>query len=157
MSGYFTPGMSTVKGNELSGDSRTPVDTALPNGESPQSGGIIPGTLPCPDGNIGVTAFAGGGQTDATQLDYGAATVTVVATDDDSVKLPYAYPGAVCAIWNADSAQDTTVYGRGTDTINSVATATGVSQGEGTKALYIGVAGTGDGTDAGNWMRILSA
>lgn len=158
MSGYFVDNsMPLVTGALLSGDSRVPVDTMISGGSSPQSGGMVPGTLPAPPVQIGLTALVGGAKAGATQLGYGANTVTVVATDGDSVLMPYAYPGAVVVVVNADSGQDIRAYGRGTDTINGVATATGNLQGEGTTAIYVGVAGIGDGTDAGEWYRVLSA
>lgn len=157
MAGYFTNGMNTIQGDDLTGSSRVPVDTNASGGSSPQSGGMIPGTLPCPSSQVGLTALAGGAKSGATQLGYGLNTVTVVVTDGDSVLLPYAYPGAQCVISNEDAGQDIRAFGKGTDTISAVATGTGNLQGEQTVAIYYGTSGTGDGTDAGTWRRLLTA
>jgi hypothetical protein len=102
--------------------------------------------------NAGVTARAGGGQANATQLTGNIATVTTVATAADSVKLPLGRAGAVFAMWNT-TATSMTVYGAGTDTINGIATATGVAQAGGTKAVYFC---TSD-APAASWFRVLSA
>lgn len=99
-----------------------------------------------------LTAFAGGGQTNATQLAATNNNVTVVATIADSIKLPLAVAGLSIRVRN-NAANATTVYGAGTDTINGVATATGVSQPATTSALYFCVTSA----PAGKWFRILSA
>lgn len=166
MGGIVTTNLTSVTGASLASAStlalidssaRLAVDTGITGGGSPQTAAIIPGTLPAPATQRTLTALAGGAKAGATQLGYGVNAVTVVATDGDSVLMPYAFPGAVCFIANNDAGQDIRAYGKGTDTINGVATATGNLQGEGTGALYIGTAGTGDGTDAGAWQRILTA
>jgi hypothetical protein len=56
-----------------------------------------------------LTALAGGGQPGATQLAYGDNEVDTVVTNNDSVQLPLALPGAVCDIYNA-SAQTLSIY-----------------------------------------------
>lgn len=166
MGGIVTTNMTAITGASLASASslagldssaRAAVDSGLAAGGSPQTGAIIPGTQPAPATSRGLTALAGGAKSGATQLTYGVNTVTVVATDGDSVLMPYAFPGAVCIVANNDAGQDIRAYGRGTDTINGVATATGNLQGEGTVAIYVGTTGTGDGTDAGAWMRCLTA
>lgn len=154
--GYFTNGMVTPTGANLSGNSRIPVDTGLSGGESPQSGGIIPGTLPCPDDQLGLTAQADGTKANATALGYGINTLTTVAGAADSVLLPYAYPGAVVVIANT-VATAIQVFGKGTDTVDGVATATGIDQAASARAIYFGVAGAGDGSDAGAWLSIGAA
>jgi len=75
-----------------------------------------------------ITAFAGGGQTDATQLTAGFNRVTVVATAADSVKLPAAVAGLEVIIFNADSTDACDVFpasgdnlGAGVDTAASLA------------------------------------
>lgn len=155
--GYFTEGAPVISGAYLSAASCIPVDTGLAGGASPVFGGIIPGTLPAPATQIGLTALAGGAKAGATQLGYGINTVTVVATAADSVLLPYAFPGAMCFVKNADAADSMTVFGKGTDTIDAVATATGNAQAAGKGKLYYGTAGSGDGTDAGAWVTLLGA
>jgi hypothetical protein len=109
----------------------------------------IAGDVTCTDG---ITAFAGGGQTSATQLTACHNNVTTVATIADSVKLPLAVAGARVYIRN-NAANATQVFGAGTDTINGVATATGVSQAATTSAIYFAVTSA----PAGKWFRVLSA
>ena len=100
-----------------------------------------------------VTAAAGGGQTNATQLTGVMANVTVVATAADSVKLPLAQAGMGFMLQNSDAADSMQVFGAGTDTINGVATATGVAQAAGKSALYFATTSA----PAGKWFRVLSA
>ncbi len=101
----------------------------------------------------GLTAHAGGTQAAGLALD-GSKTVhvvTVVATDADSILLPLALgEGAVHYVYNADAGQDLQVFGSGTDTIDGVATATGIPQGEGKTFVYVDYA-------AGKWFSIKGA
>jgi hypothetical protein len=96
-----------------------------------------------------VTAFAGGGQGSATPLTKLINRVSTVATQGDSVRLPASAAGLAITIINA-GAQAMQVFGAGTDTINGVATATGVSQGINTTAVY-------ECTAAGNWIVPVTA
>ncbi len=153
---YVDNTMPTVHGNELTGSSRVPVDTALSGGASPQSGGMIPGTLPAPATQIGLTAAADGLKGDATQLGYGVNTVTTVAGAADSMLMPYAFPGAVVVLSN-DGGNSTTIFGKGTDTIDGVATGTGNALADAARGVFYGTAGTGDGSDAGNWVSAKAA
>lgn len=98
----------------------------------------------------GITAAAGGGQTNATVLTTPLNRVTTVATAADSVKLPPAKAGLVVILVNGDAADAMQVFGSGTDTIDGVATATGVSQAAAKSAIYVC-------TVDGAWNRILSA
>lgn len=91
----------------------------------------------------GVTALAGGGQTGATPLTAMTSRVTTVATQGDSVALPAALLGFEITVIN-QGANPMQVFGAGTDTINGIATATGISQGIKTIATYIC-------SVAGNW------
>jgi hypothetical protein len=75
----------------------------------------------------GLTAFAGGGQTNATQIAGQTARVTTVATVGDSVMLPQALPGLELMVIN-DTANAMNVFGFGSDTIDKLAAATAVSQ-----------------------------
>lgn len=101
----------------------------------------------------GITAFAGGGQGSATALTGIVNSVDTVATAADSVKLPApTYAGQMVIIVNT-TANACQVFGSGTDTINAVATATGVSQAAGKTAMYVA---TTTGT-AAKWWRNLSA
>lgn len=86
-----------------------------------------------------ITAFAGGGQTSATQLDSGFNRVTVVATANDSVKLPACVSGQrntgpsgstarpssntlgmMIVVTNADAADSMNVYPQTGDAINAL-------------------------------------
>lgn len=101
----------------------------------------------------GITAHAGGGQASATLLTANINDVGTVATAADSVKLPPpTIPGQIIVVAN-NGANAMQVFGSGTDTINGVATATGVSQPAGKHAFYVSE-GVGAGT---NWLRNLSA
>lgn len=99
-----------------------------------------------------ITAFAGGGQANATQLSATNNNIATVATAADSIKLPLAKPGLVLRIRNS-GANSMQVFGSGTDTINGVATATGVAQAAGTSAEYFCI----KAAPAGTWFRNLSA
>jgi len=153
MAGYFVPGFPVIHGDSLSGSSGIPVDTGLSGGTSPQSGQIIPGTLPAPSSQQDLVALAGGGKTGATALGYGVNTVATSATAANSVLLPYAFPGSVVFVNNA-GAQTIQVFGKGTDLVDAIASATGVDQDAAERAWYIGIAGTGDGSDAGAWLSM---
>lgn len=72
-----------------------------------------------------ITARAGGTKALATPLIAGVNRITVCATNADSVLLPQALKGAQCVVIN-DGAANAQVFGQGTDTIDAVATATGV-------------------------------
>lgn len=97
-----------------------------------------------------LTARAGGGQASATVLTDSISHVVTVATAADSVKLPPAVVGTFRIVINAHAANAIQVFGDGTDTINDVAAATGVSQAALKTAMYICPV-------AGKWFRILSA
>ena len=106
--------------------------------------------------NAAVASAAGGGQTNATALAATANIVTTVASANDSVKLPLAQKGMKILVHNGHASNSMQVFGAGVDTINGVATATGVAQAAGKSALYYAVA-DGDGTAVGAWFRVLSA
>lgn len=84
-----------------------------------------------------VTAHAGGTKAAAYQLPANVAAIEVdtVASDNDSVLLPQAKAGTVIAVFNA-GAHTLGIYGKGTDTINSVATATQYSLATTVSALF---------------------
>lgn len=106
--------------------------------------------------NAAVASAAGGGQTNATALAATANIVTTVASANDSVKLPLAKKGMRIFVYNAHATNSMQVFGSGVDTINAVATATGVAQAAGKGATYYAVA-DGDGTTVGAWFRQLGA
>lgn len=100
-----------------------------------------------------ITAKAGGTKAAATALTAAKCQISVCATNGDSVLLPPGYPGLEISIFNAGVA-DAQVFGAGNDTINGIATATGVTQATGKSAVYTCynvVAGVGQ------WGRNLSA
>lgn len=96
-----------------------------------------------------LTAHAGGTQAAALALTANFNNVTTVATAADSVRLPTSVAGMQVTIAN-NGASSMQVYGAGTDTINSVATATGVPQAIGTVVTYFAAV-------AGNWVASLSS
>lgn len=96
----------------------------------------------------GFVALAGGGQTGATQLFGTIARVVTVATAADSVMLP-ASNGQPIFLIN-QTATSMQVFGQVGDTINDVATATGVAQAAGKSAMYCSPA-------PGAWYRNLGA
>lgn len=101
----------------------------------------------------GLTAHAGGTQAAALAL---TATkiihnVTVVGTDADSVKLPAATgSGSIHIIKNSDAAQSLQLYGASTETIDGVASATGIAVAAGKAVIVLDIA-------AGAWVSLLGA
>lgn len=91
-----------------------------------------------------LTAFAGGGRTNATALGYGINRISVCATAADSVQLPAWIPGAEVIVVN-DGAAAAQVFGKtgSTDTIDGIATATGVPLTNATRCAYYGDSATG--------------
>lgn len=84
-----------------------------------------------------LTAHASGGQASATQLASMFNTVSTVATAGDSVQLPVSQPGlSVCV--NNTSANPMQVFAQNgsSDTINTIAGSTGVSQMAGSQVWY---------------------
>jgi hypothetical protein len=82
-----------------------------------------------------ITAFPGGGQTNATPLVVELNRITTVATAGDSVKLPTSAAGLTIFIVNHTN-NSVQVFGAGTDRIDDVATATGVNQMPNSTVLY---------------------
>ena len=107
-------------------------------------------TTPRATATDGITAHAGGGQTNAVLLTSMVNRVSTVATAADSVKLPVSAAGLVVQLVNGAASNSMQVFGSGTDTINDVATATGVAQAAGVSATYFCPV-------AGKWYRVLSA
>lgn len=98
----------------------------------------------------GITAAAGGGQAGAYQLTATISRVATVATAADSVKLPPSEAAMVIHVVNGHASNSLQVFGAGTDTINDVATATGVAQAAGKSATYVCPV-------VGKWYRVFSA
>lgn len=78
------------------------------------------------DVQTGITATAGGNQATAYQLTKSFNVLGTVATNADSVKLPSDRQVGDEVIIVNDGAANAQVFGYGTDTIDGVATATGV-------------------------------
>ena len=100
-----------------------------------------------------ITAQADGTKANATPVTAVKAHVATSAGAADSVLLPPGYPGLEITIFNG-GASSIQVFGAGSDTINDIATGTGVTQANGTSAVYTCydvVAGVGI------WGRVLSA
>lgn len=95
------------------------------------------------------TAYATGGKANATPITTTNVRITVCATAADSVLLPAATVGKTIYIQN-NGVASAQVFGAGTDTINSVATGTGVAHANAKFAMYRCMV-------AGAWERILSA
>jgi hypothetical protein len=112
--------------------------------------------------DTGITALAGGGQTGATLLTAQFNKVSTVASGNDSVALPaigvtpskLGAIGSQVIVRNAGS-NSLQVFGSGTDTINDVATGTGVAVGSGKTAIFIAHSYSAAGV--GNWYMVLSA
>ena len=83
----------------------------------------------------GIVAFATGGQTNATNLTAEVNRVTVVGTAGDSVKLPTAVPGLTIVVMNK-TVRPMQVFAQANETIDDVATGTGVTQMQNSLVIY---------------------
>ena len=122
--------------------------SAASNGEmrtdAPNASVVMPaGLFLVESASDNLTATPGGGQAGALQLTNQTSRLTVVATAGDSAKLPASQPGLEVTVINhgVSAAQ---IYGSGTDQINDVASASGVSQMPFSSVLYFC-------TTAGQW------
>lgn len=97
-----------------------------------------------------ITAHAGGGQASAYQLTKQINRVATVANANDSVALPASVAGMEITITNGHATNSIQVFGVSPDTINDVATGTGVAHAAGKTATY-------HCPVAGKWYRNLSA
>ena len=93
----------------------------------------------------GITATAGGTQAAAYQLTAASSNVATVANAADSVRLPPSAPGEIVTVCNS-GANSVQVFGYGTETINGVATATGIAQPAGAVFVY-------SCTTLGKWIQ----
>jgi len=103
----------------------------------------------------GIVAQADTTKANATRLNAVHNLVATVAGAADSVLLPPGYVGLEITIVN-DGAESMQVFGSGSDTINDVATGTGVAQAAGIMALYRCYA-YNPTTKVARWFRLLSA
>lgn len=108
-----------------------------------------------------LTATAGGGQTNALLLTAYFNRVSTVASGNDSVKLPpntvspYQLGSVGCQVYvHNSSANSMQVFGSGTDTINGVATGTGVAVPAGKQAVFTLLSIS---AGVGAWYMLLSA
>lgn len=99
-----------------------------------------------------ITAHVGGTQAAALALNplKTVHNVTTVATAADSVKLPLATGSGAQHLINNSGANSLKVFGSSTDTIDAVATATGVSIAAGKARLLTDIA-------VGKWISLLGA
>lgn len=108
---------------------------------------------------VSLTAHSGGGQANATLLANGVNNVSTVAVAADSVKLPPAVGGTVIVAAN-NGANSMQVFGDATagDTINGVATGTGVAVANGKNAIFVCYQTANSSVSIpGKWVMILSA
>jgi hypothetical protein len=146
ISGFATSGLYNASSN-----TNGSFTTAAVEGAEPVSGYNVSGVNDIPataTAISGITAYAGGGQSSATPLTATINTVTSVASSSASVKLAKCIPGRQQTVINA-STNAMQVFGSSPDTINLIATATGLSQPGGKTAIYVCAA-------AGAWARLLS-
>lgn len=94
-----------------------------------------------------IIAHAGGGKASAYQLSCKVNRLATVATTADSVKLPASDVGMEVVVIN-DGANAAQVFGAGTDTIDGVATATGVPLTNTKRAVFYCHA-------AGEWVSLM--
>lgn len=146
ISGFATAGLFHSSTNPTGSYTTAPVEGTEPTtGYSVVGVNDIATTLPT---TTGITAYASGGQTNATQISASVNTVSTAAAANASVKLALCVAGRQQTVANL-GANSIQVFGTSPNTINGVATGTGVAQAIGKIATYIC-------TGSGNWTRLLS-
>lgn len=95
-----------------------------------------------------ITAFAGGGQANATKLPSGVNRITTCATAGDSVMLPLAIGGQILSVFNGGAASCQVWPTLATTTINGVTTGFAVPAGKG--CMFCS-------STTGSWFTVLSA
>ena len=101
---------------------------------------MVPVTYTGSPATDAIIALAGGGQAGATQLLTGVNRVVTVATGNDSVMLPKTVGtcgGQVCIVINGHATNSMQVFGSDTDTINAIATGTGIAHAATVVAMYV--------------------
>jgi len=91
---------------------------------------------------VGLTAHAGGGQTNGTPLISGFNTFTTVATAADSATLPANVLGQTVTVTNT-TVTSMTVYPSSGDTINALSANTGLAVAGGATTVFYGNTATG--------------
>ena len=89
----------------------------------------------------GLTALAGGGQTDATQLNPGTNVVSVVATANDSAQLPADIQGQTVVVTNT-SGNSLNVFPALGGSINALSANAALAVGAGLTTVFYGVSAT---------------
>lgn len=84
----------------------------------------------------GIVAQADATKANATQLNAAICEVTSVVGASDSVVLPLGYAGLRVTVIN-NGGNEMQVFGKGSDTIDDVATATGVAQADNSVVTYV--------------------
>lgn len=149
----FASGYRLRSGEDLNANTTTPLNLVITQANTSESqiAAQTAGTFPRTTAGI-LTAFATGGQANATQMTGVSTNVTTVATAGDSVKLPPGIAGGSFCLSNS-SANAMQVFGNGTDLINNIASATGVSHAAGSNAVYFCVSAQ----PASRWFRVISS
>lgn len=107
----------------------------------------------------GITAHAGGNQTSAYALTAQINVVSTVASANDSVALPkivgtpdvFGSVGTIVFVGNAAASNSMQVYGASPDTVNAVATGTGVAVAAGVN-VWFAATGYTKSTNVGTWL-----
>ncbi|CCN69864.1 right-handed parallel beta-helix repeat-containing protein [Vibrio nigripulchritudo] len=120
-------------------------------GQEPTEGYSVVGVNDIPDTQptvTGITAYSGGGRSNATLLTSTVNTVSTAGANNASVKLTKCVTGRQQTIAN-ESDKPIKVYGKGSDKINGNAAHLGIVQIEYSIATYVCVR-------SNNWARIMS-
>lgn len=144
----FRHGLSTTTAKPVTGQVLT--DTLMVNGAVVLSGAVALSAT------NGITAFATGGQTSATQLTTAFNRITTVVAAGDSVKLPAAAPGLLLIVQNS-GANYANIFPASGDAIGTLAVNTAISIAPGGRITFNSeVAGTwdqaGNGAPAGQFV-----
>lgn len=134
----------TIPGGAGSGEGSVSISTMISTALGPYitsasvSAAIIPTVV------TGITAFAGGGQASATQLDglNSVQEVTIIASGGDSVKLPTPAAGARVFVFNRAGGSYLTVFPSSGHTIDQLAANTGTDLDLGRSVLFVGKSAT---------------
>ena len=126
----------------------------LQAGEGLKDGGTIAVLLYPQTSKSGLTALAGGGATNATQLGIGKSEIDTVATAADSVLLPLALAGASVEVFNA-TATSLTAWPQQANPANAASAADTIVNLAGATVASLAVAGNAVTTfrcfKAGTW------
>lgn len=98
----------------------------------------------------GITAFSGGGQASAVQLNYRNSRITTVAVAADSVKLPKALPGMSMTVVNAAAANSMNVFPSSGEQINALGADTAFAMAANKTAFF-------ECLVVGQWHSVLTA